>query len=221
MIAILLAAGRSERVGVDKPTLELHGEMLVERHLRQLRMAGVRDSLVVCNRENESVIRERTGVRTVLQRGHSMSSAILTGMEETDAGAICLVCVNDIISDEDYRRILAFESAQEAIVIPTVRLEHSFMGGYLDIDPTSGAVRRIVEKPDGGCPPGQAANIMIHRVRGHHLVLQIEALLKGGTEYESAINDRIQHGTSITAVPIRWWVAIKTPDDIARAEADQ
>ena len=35
MIAVLLAGGRSERVGTDKPTLELNGEMLVERHLRQ------------------------------------------------------------------------------------------------------------------------------------------------------------------------------------------
>jgi molybdopterin-guanine dinucleotide biosynthesis protein A len=45
MIAILLSGGRSKRVGIDKPTLQLNGEMLVERHLRQLRAAGIRKAV--------------------------------------------------------------------------------------------------------------------------------------------------------------------------------
>jgi molybdopterin-guanine dinucleotide biosynthesis protein A len=101
MIAILLAGGRSERVGIDKPTLHLNGEMLVERHLRQLRGAGVTEAVIVCHLGNEALIRARTGAQTVLQRGGSMSSAVLTGMQQTEAHSICAVCVNDIVSDED------------------------------------------------------------------------------------------------------------------------
>lgn len=217
MIAILLAGGRSVRVGIDKATFQLHGEMLVERHLRQLRIAGVIDAVAVCNAKNEAIIRARTGVRTVLQRGSSMSAAVLTGMEESDGDAICAVCVNDIVGDEDYRRIFALKGGEEAIVIPTLPLERAFQGGCLDLDSATGAVRGIVEKPSGGCQVGAAANVMIHQIRGGRLLQRLASLLRGGVEYEAAVNKLIGGGVRVSAVPIRSWMAIKTPDDIARA----
>ena len=146
MIAILLAGGRSERVGIDKPTLQLNGEILVERHLRQLRAAGVKDAVIVCHPGNEALIRTRTRVQTVLQRGDSMSSAVFTGMHQTEAHSICAVCVNDIISDDDYRQLFAQNGRDGTILIPTVPLERSFTGGYLELNPETQAVRRIVEK---------------------------------------------------------------------------
>lgn len=219
MIAILLAAGRSERLGIDKPTLEINGEMLVERHLWQLRAAGVKNAVIVCHPGNEALIRARTGAQTVLQIGDSMSSAVLTGIEQAEAHSICPVCVNDIISDEDYRQFLALDGRDGTILIPTVPLERNFPGGFLELGPDNRAVRRIVEKPQGGCPPGAAANIMIHQIFGPKLLARLKSLLSNGTEYETAINNLIKKGTSVIAVPIRWWVAIKTPDDLARAQA--
>lgn len=218
MIAILLAGGRSLRAGIDKTTFELNGEMLVERHLRQLRNVGVRRALTVCNAENEAIIRERTGVRTELQRGRSMSAAILTGIEEAHSDSICPICVNDIITDEDYERIFAVENTEGTIVIPTVPLERTFPGGYLDLDFETGVVRKIVEKPEGGCPVGAAANIMIHQVRGRKLLRRLASLLESGVEYEAAVNELIREGVRVSTVSIRSWVAIKTPDDIARAQ---
>ncbi|HMD71991.1 MAG TPA: nucleotidyltransferase family protein [Bryobacteraceae bacterium] len=219
MIAILLAGGRSVRAGIDKATFELNGEMLVERHLRQLRAVGVTESMAVCNARNEAAIRARTGVRTVRQRGDCMSAAILTGIEEADSGAICAVCVNDIVGDRDYETIFAFPCPEESIVIPTMPLERNFPGGCLDLDVATGAVRRIVEKPEGGCPVGAAANIMIHRIRGRQLVGSLASLLRDGVEYEAAVNRLIRGGGRAIAVPIASWVAIKTADDIARAQA--
>lgn len=219
MIAILLAGGRSVRLGIDKPTLELNGEMLVERHLRQLRAAGVKNAVIVCHSENEAVIRARTGAQTVLQVGDSMSSAVLTGLNQTDANSICAVCVNDIVSDEDYRQLLALNGPDGTILIPTVPLERNFSGGFLELGHDNRAVRRIVEKPHGGCPAGAAANIMIHQIFGPELLARLRSLLSNGTEYETAINSLIKKGTIVIAVPIRWWIAIKAPDDIARAEA--
>lgn len=219
MIAILLAGGRSVRVGTDKPTLQLNGEMLVERHLRQLRAAGVKDAVIVCHPGNEALIRTRTCAQTVLQRGDSMSSAVLTGMNQTKANSICTVCVNDIISDQDYQKLLAVNGRDGTILIPTVPLERSFSGGYLEFDCDTGAVHRIVEKPRGGCPAKAAANIMIHQIFGRRLLARLKSLLSNGIEYETAVNKLIESGTTVTAVPIRWWVAIKTADDIARCQA--
>jgi CTP:molybdopterin cytidylyltransferase MocA len=220
MIGILLAGGRSKRLGIDKPTLELNGEMLVERHLRQLRAGGVKNAVIVCHCGNEAPIRARTGAQTVLQVGDSMSSAVLTGMNQTDANSICAVCVNDIVSDEDYWQLLALNGTDGTILIPTVPLERNFSGGFLELGHDNRAVRRIVEKPPDGCPAGAAANIMIHQIFGSKLLGRLRSLLSNGTEYETAINSLIEKGTtSVIAVPIRWWIAIKTPDDIARAQA--
>ena len=219
MTALLLAAGRSERLGIDKPTLQLNGEMLVERHLRQLRAAGVSDVVIVCHPGNEALIRARTGVKTVLQRGDSMSSAVLTGIHQTEADSICVVCVNDIVSDEDYRQLFTLNGRDGSILIPTVPLERSFPGGCLEIMPDSQVVRRIVEKPQGGCPVGAAANIMIHQIFGRKLLARLKSLLSSGMEYETAVNELIESGTAVIAVPIHSWVAIKTPDDIARCKA--
>jgi dTDP-glucose pyrophosphorylase len=219
VIAILLAGGRSTRLGMDKTTFRLNGEMLVERHLRQLRLAGVRQAWAVCNPGNETVIKMRTGVPTVLQQGDTMSAAVLTGLDAADADAVCAVCLNDIVGDPDYKRIFESDHREESIVIPTLPLERSFSGGYLDLDSASGAVRNIVEKPEGGCPSGAAANIMIHQIRGRQLLLRLASLLRRGMEYEAAVNELIQEGVRVSAVPVRWWVAIKTPDDIARAQA--
>ena len=218
MTALLLAAGRSERLGIDKPTLQLNGEMLVERHLRQLRAAGVSNATIVCHPGNEALIRARTGVQTALQHGDSMSSAVLTGIHKTEADSICVVCVNDIVSDEDYRQLFTLNRREGSILIPTVQLERSFPGGYLEIVPDSQVVRRIVEKPQGGCPPGAAANIMIHQIFGRKLLARLKSLLSSGIEYETAVNQLIESGTVVIAVPISWWVGIKTPDDIARCQ---
>lgn len=218
MIAILLAGGRSQRVGVDKPTLQLHGEMLVERHLRQLRAAGVMNAVIVCHPGNEAQIRARTGVQTVLQRGDSMSSAVLTGLDRIEADSVCIVCVNDIVSGEDYQQLFALNDRDRTILIPTAPLERNFPGGYVELDPDTQAVRRIVEKPQGGCPVGAAANIMIHPIFGRRLLARLKWLLNNGIEYETAVNELIEEGISVVAVPIRSWLAIKTPDDIARAQ---
>jgi dTDP-glucose pyrophosphorylase len=219
MTALLLAAGRSERLGIDKPTLELNGEMLVERHLRQLRAAGVSDATIVCHSGNEALIRARTGVQTALQHGDSMSSAVLTGIHQTEAHSICVVCVNDIVFDEDYRQLFTLSGREGSILIPTVPLERSFQGGYLEIIPDSQVVRRIVEKPQGGCPAGAPANILIHQIFGRKLLARLKSLLSSGIEYETAVNELIESGTAVIAVPIRWWVAIKTPDDFACCQA--
>jgi dTDP-glucose pyrophosphorylase len=183
-----------------------------------LRSAGVKDAVIVCHPGNEALIRTRTGVQTVLQCGDSMSSAVLTGMNQTEANSICTVCVNDIVSDQDYRKLFAVNGRDGTILIPTVPLERSFPGGYLELDPETKAVRRIVEKPQGGCPAGAAANVMVHQIFGRRLLMRLRSLLSSGIEYETAVNELIEAGTTVIAVPIRWWVAIKTPQDIARCQ---
>ena len=74
-------------------------------------------------------------------------------------------------------------------------------------------VRRIVEKPPGGCPIGSMANIMVHRVCGSRVIER----LSGAPDYEAAVNELIEAGVPAHAAPIDFWLALKTPEDLVEA----
>lgn len=212
--AVLLAGGRSVRMGREKPLLEVGGEALVERHVRQLRSVGVRQITTVCNPENEAGIRQITGTHTILQRLPGMSGAVLAGLGQVcDAAAVFLVCVNDLILDEDYA---ALARAAEELACATCTLDRRFHGGMLQLE--GNRICSIVEKPAGGCPPGAAANIMIHRIRGPVFTRILCERLQSGEEYETAITKMIRDGLHAVAVPVRFWLPIKTPEDYAAAQ---
>lgn len=207
--AVLLAAGRSARMGRDKTAIRIDGERLVDRHLRQLRSVGVTEAVVVYNRDNTAPV----DARTVVQAGEGMSAAVRTGLAAIgSAGEAWLVCVNDIVADADYARVAARPLGGGGMVIAAARIDRPFQGGMLDLTAGS-AVRRIVEKPPGGCPPGSMANIMIHRFRGAHVI----AHLSRAADYESAVNELIASGVPVQAAIAEFWVALKTPEDLVEA----
>ena len=211
--AILLAAGRSLRMGRDKALLTLAGETLVERHVRQLRAAGVEDAIAICNPDNRAAIR----AGSLLQQGEGMSGAVLTGLQACQGFEGCwLVCVNDIVSDADYRRMAACLLRPGEIAVATHPLDRIFQGGMLQLD-ASRNVQSIIEKPPGGCPPGAAANVMIHRLQGASLIGALIAELASGVPYENAVNHLISRGVRAVAIAMESWVAIKTPEDYERA----
>lgn len=214
--AVLLAGGRSVRMGRDKPLLEIAGETLVERHVRQLRAIGVHNIVLVSNAANRRAICEHTELQTMVQRGHGMSAAVRTGLDAASGfDAVFLVCVNDLILDEDYGA-LGRTTVEEGLVIPTGRLDRVFHGGMLQL--AGDEVRGIVEKPDGGCPAGAVANIMIHRVAGARTIRDLRNRLRSACEYEAAINAMIAAGLRALAVPVAFWLAIKNPEDYREAE---
>jgi len=211
-VAVLLAGGRSRRMGRDKPSLEIHGETLVERHLRQLSGAGAADALIVCSELNREAIRRRTGARTILQSGGGMSAAVRTGLQAIGpAGDVWIVCVNDIILDSDYRKVWA--ASASGVTIPTRVLDRVFSGGHLLLE--GDRVRAIVEKPPGGCPPGAHANIMVHSIRSRTAIEELAA----AADYEAALNRLIAAGLTARAVTVDFWMALKTAEDFERVNS--
>jgi NDP-sugar pyrophosphorylase family protein len=215
-VAVLLAAGLSRRLGREKPLLELDGETLIARHARQLSAIGVRDLVVVCHAGNEAALRDSlAGCRAefVRQRGEGMTAAVRTGLACVATNSLYLVCVNDLILDRDYARIEA--RGREGLVIPSRLLEQPFDGGRLELE--GRRVLAIVEKPPGGCPPGSAANVMVHRWAGGDSLRALARLLDAGDEYETAVNHLIAGSMSAEVVWLDFWLAIKTPADLERA----
>lgn len=217
--AILLAGGSSRRMGQDKALLQVNGEALAARHVRQWRSLGIQNGIVVCNPANRNTLRRELagkGLRLefVLQAGEGMSGAVRTGIEAASgAGVLYLVCANDLILDSDYLKIEDCGRKGADVVIPSRILDRSFVGGRLELHAEARQVRAIVEKPPGGCPVGSAANIMVHRIAGQGLIRRLADYLDAGEEYETALNHVIGQGATAWVAWLDFWMAIKTPQD--------
>ncbi|MFD8722467.1 molybdenum cofactor guanylyltransferase [Streptomyces sp. NPDC059629] len=215
LAAVLLAGGHGTRLGRDKATLRLGGESMVQRTVRQALRAGVRRPVVVVNTGNRDMVRRDLAeigadAEIVTQRQPGALGAVLTGLGHAGTPAALFVAgITDLVPADTFARLA--DPAHEAhIAIATALLRERFVGGMLDLTDGGTRVRRIVERPEGGCPPGAPGNIWIHFFRGADTVRRlVEAVAETG-DYESAVNRLIDNGCEARAVTVRDWVPVKT-----------
>ena len=225
--AILLAAGYGNRLGGrDKPTLRIHGEALLTRHMRQARIGGASSFVIVANPDNitdlHTVAKDASRglpVTVVLQDGVDAHAAALTGLRtlSQDCESVFVAGITDVVPDDTYLRV-ARNGDQQGITIATAVLERTFVGGMLAFHPGTRLVQKIVERPPGGCPPGHLVNIWIHHLRGSDLIRTNTHLTASHGDYEDAVNATLANGTPATAVVLPWWEAVKDPASLRRAE---
>ena len=88
--ALILAAGRSSRMGAVKPLLRLGQETVLERIIRCFRGAAIADILVVLGHEAESFIPllQKQSVSWVINPDYDrgMFSSVQTGVKNLDSG---------------------------------------------------------------------------------------------------------------------------------------
>lgn len=225
--AVLLAAGRGTRLGRDKPTLDLGGESLLQRHLRQARLAAVDSFTVVAGAHNHQRIREIVArdpapdqITVVLQEGRDAHAAAATGLRRAAGADAAFVCgITDVVPDDTYAAIAAAAGEGPALTIASYVLERSFVGGMLDFHPGSHRLRRIVERPEGGCPPGRLVNIWIHHLAGAALITALARATRILGNYEDAINNALAAGLPGFAHHVTDWEAIKDKASLDRARA--
>lgn len=222
---ILLAGGKSERYGAEKTLLRINGENLVERHLRLLNKIPIGRCIIVTNEQNSDLIKRSLNVSTnykiefILQEGEGPANAICSAFKSVVfSEALYIVTVNDIVPEETYL-LLEKVSRDADIIIPYVVLDKKFIGGYLEVDLSSMSVQSIVERPEGGCKPGQFVNIFIHRIGRNKVLSSIFNSLKLGFLYEDAINQELMKGISSKAILLDRWIGIKTKIDYENALA--
>lgn len=102
MNAVIMAAGTSSRfvpLSVEKPKglLEVKGEVLIERQIRQLREAGVEDITVVTGYKAEqfSYLRDKYGVDTVFNEDFSRYNNTSSIIRVLDCLADTFICCSD------------------------------------------------------------------------------------------------------------------------------
>lgn len=227
--AILLAAGHGERLGRrDKPTVTLHGETLLNRHIRQARAGGATSFVIVANPDNIAAVRalaedgtDGLPLQVVLQDGPDAHAAALTGLRLLPNGctAAFLAGITDIVPDDTYAKVAAVTAPGEGgIVIASCVLERVFIGGMLAFHPGTQNIKEIVERPPGGCPPGHLVNTWIHHLSGAGVIRALTHHTAAHADYEKAVNTLLASGTPGRTVVLPWWEAIKDPASLQRAE---
>jgi dTDP-glucose pyrophosphorylase len=226
--AILLAAGRGVRLGRrDKPTLTLHGEPLLSRHIRQARAGGATRFVVVANPDNITSVRalaeagaDGLPTQVVLQQGPDAHAAALTGLRMLPHGceAAFLAGITDVVPDDAYARVAAAAPDGSGITIASCVLERVFVGGMLAFHPGTREIKEIVERPPGGCPPGHLVNTWIHHFNGAAFIRDLTRYTAAHADYEAAVNTLLAAGAPGRTVVLPWWEAVKDPASLRRAE---
>lgn len=124
--AVVLAAGRSRRMGRNKLLLEVGGQTILDGILEGLRASAVDESIVVLGHESEAVraIAESHGVKTVLnpEYDRGMTSSFQTGLREAKADAAFLVLGDQLGLDPALLDGMAdlMESDPDALIVSPV-----------------------------------------------------------------------------------------------------
>ena len=220
---ILLAAGKSERFGKEKPLLKIAGETIIERHLRQLENINVQRCLIVVNQNNRAAVIKSVSIKVnfriefILQDGDGAANAICSALKELEfCIPLYIVTVNDIVLDNTYLKMESKANGSD-FLIPTVILQKTFIGGCLEVQLENSAILSITERPVGGCQPGQLVNIFIHRIKGYENIKSIFHNLMNGWQYEDTLNKQLESGFTAKFILIEKWVGIKSHSDYEEA----
>ena len=127
--AILLAAGRSQRMGAPKPLLPVRGRPAVVRCLECLRDSQVADIVLVVNPEGGDIVNAAGGfpVRVAVNElpGSDMAGSVKAGMflvEHDATGILVCLCDHPLVSPDTIASMTSAHSRMPgAIVIPAFR----------------------------------------------------------------------------------------------------
>jgi len=159
IVAVLLAAGESRRMGQLKQLLPLGDKALVEHCVDNL-LASKVDDVVVVTGHRESEVRQAIGSRsvTIVHNGdyrNGMASSIKRGVKEISSAAVAfivsLVDQPRIDSETINRLIEAYQSDRSLIVIPSyegksghpILIDMKLRNEILAMDPEVG-LRQVV-----------------------------------------------------------------------------
>lgn len=121
--AVVLAAGASTRMGMQKLLLALDGEPIVRRTVRQVADTGFDEVLVVVGHEHASIVAALEGlpIRSVVNADYAsgMGSSFRTAVEhlsDTDAAMFALAD-QPFVTTREYRTILETYRAERPLIV--------------------------------------------------------------------------------------------------------
>lgn len=165
---IVLAGGIGKNftpLVTNKSIFPFFGKALVAHTLDMIQIAGAQKAIVVCNDQNEKIIKKlsnkKLSIQTVVQdEAAGQADAILLASKLiADDQPILIINAVDLI-DPSFLKIFIKKAAGNYAQILGMKVKEYFLGGYLK---TNGSrVLSVVEKPAKGQEPSDIANLFFH-----------------------------------------------------------
>lgn len=213
---IVLAGGIGKNFApltTNKSIFPFFGKPLVAHTLEMIQTAGAKEAIVVCNNENERLIKKlsnkKLNIRTVIQdEALGQADAILLASKLiTDNHPILIINAVDLIEPSFLKTFLK-KAAGNYAQIMGMKVKEYFLGGYLKTD--GDRVLSIIEKPARGQEPSDIANLIFHYFSKPQ---ELFALLnkQGGVDdaYERAIDELMKNQEVKFMIYEDYWQKLK------------
>lgn len=219
-LVILLVGGRSTRFWPlgEKPLLKFCGKTLFEHQVEFLQKAGLKEILVVGQKDNLPLLKAIKiknaklvfGEQKNLEMG--MAGALLDTAELWTGREILIVSSNDVIEPAGLKKLLKeAKKPVNAGAILAQKVKTYFPGGYVKL--RGKFLQALVEKPGAGNEPSDLINLVLHSHRDSRTLL--EALEKAQSSrddiYETALTTLAQKQDYAVVEYTGYWQALKYP----------
>jgi len=147
--AIILAAGRSERMGTPKPLLAIEGSTFLETIIENLKGAGLREIIVVLgHRAMEIKSHLPADVKSIVndnyERGQLSSLKRGLGLLSSDTDAFLMVLVDHpLVSVVTYRAIIDLLEKGAPIVLPKYKGKRGHPVGF-----STAYIKELMDAPE-------------------------------------------------------------------------
>jgi len=227
--AIILAAGRGSRlypITIDRPKclLEIGGERIIDRQIDSMRMAGIKDIVVVVGYKGD-VIRHEVGDKIRFREYHDYDTTnnlhtLWSVRDELNDGFICLF--SDVVFDTEVMDRAKKSKEDFCLIIDTGKILEGTMrvkirggrvigvGSQIPISEASGNFIGIAKFSENGAK--MLLEQMGKMVHGHR-----------GDYYTIAVDTLARRGILVGYIDVRdsAWIEIDTKKDLDKAEEKQ
>jgi len=221
---ILLSGGESTRFWPfsRKNITPFLGKPLLYWHYEQLVRIGIKNVIVVANKESQKDIEavsipKKLSVAFSLQEGKGQGQAVFSAGSLLGEKPALILNASDIYEDEFLKEIMElYKKDPESIYIGAVRVMSYFPGGYLKLK-EDGTIDEIIEKPKEDKVPSDLVNMVVDVIPNmktfSNLVKTYRSRPADG--YERALNKLMKdHTKAKPLITATQWLYLKYPWNI-------
>ena len=197
-IFLVLAGGIGKNFAplvTSKSVFPFFGQALITHTLEMIRLAGAKQAIVVCNADNEELIKKLDSknlkIQTIRQNEASgQADAISLASELVHNQPVLIMNAVDLI-DPKFLATFVKRADKTYAQIVGMKVTEYFLGGYLKVE--GNRVTSIIEKPAKGQEPSDLANLFFHYFSEPQELFDLIKKQKNSDDaYEKALDQLMQ-----------------------------
>lgn len=195
-IFIVLAGGVGKNFAplvTNKSIFPFFGKPLVAHTLEMIQAAGIEETIVVCNSENQKIVNELASqkfkITAVVQDEAAGQAAAISLAAKLIPENRSIIIANAVdLIDPSFLKSFVKKAAGTYAQLLGMKVDDYFLGGYLKLD--RDRVIGIIEKPTRGQEPSDIVTLSFHYFSRPQEIFALIAKQKSGDDaYEKALDE--------------------------------